>query len=220
MFNDPGMVWLVIILVGLVALVLYFLPSVVASERRHRERRAIFVLNLLLGWTFIGWASALVWSLTSHVEPPPEPPAADPVAAVEAAFWEDWLAELRGLALDWATREGEYFTGQEAVAFWGKENVFPLNEIQALRARIVAHKPLTLWQRVKLLSGWIGYRLIWHERLVRLGIVAPWGQKPDHASPDPPYEPPADGTIDLMAARRRSLGETTEQDEQEKDDPP
>lgn len=53
----------------IVSLLVYFLPSVVASKRRHRERGAIFVLNLLAGWTFFGWVAALVWSLTSNVEP-------------------------------------------------------------------------------------------------------------------------------------------------------
>jgi hypothetical protein len=53
-----------------VGLFLYFLPTIVANQRCHRERVAIFVLNLLAGWTFAGWVAALVWSLTSNVEPP------------------------------------------------------------------------------------------------------------------------------------------------------
>jgi hypothetical protein len=28
---------------------------------------------LLLGWSFVGWVAALVWSLTSHVESRLEP---------------------------------------------------------------------------------------------------------------------------------------------------
>ena len=34
------------------ALLIYFLPTVVASFRKHRNTGAIFVLNLFLGWTF------------------------------------------------------------------------------------------------------------------------------------------------------------------------
>lgn len=41
------------------------LPSFVAFVRRHHNRYAILVLNILLGWTIIGWAVALVWSLTA-----------------------------------------------------------------------------------------------------------------------------------------------------------
>lgn len=41
----------------------YFTPTFVASYTNHRQARAIFVLNLLLGWTFIGWAAALIWAV-------------------------------------------------------------------------------------------------------------------------------------------------------------
>jgi len=46
----------------LVLLGIYFLPTIVAG--RHHNSSAIFVLNLLLGWTFIGWVIALVWACT------------------------------------------------------------------------------------------------------------------------------------------------------------
>lgn len=41
----------------------YFLPSIVADHRKHRNATAIAVLNLFLGWTFAGWVIALVWAL-------------------------------------------------------------------------------------------------------------------------------------------------------------
>ncbi len=39
---------------------LYFLPSIIG----HRKQAfgGIFVVNLLLGWTVIGWIAALVWA--------------------------------------------------------------------------------------------------------------------------------------------------------------
>jgi len=46
----------------------YVFPSFVADKRYHRQRWAILALNLLLGWTFIGWVAALVWALTSDVD--------------------------------------------------------------------------------------------------------------------------------------------------------
>ncbi len=46
-------------------LVLYFLPFLVAMRRGHHNRAAIGILNLLLGWTFLGWVGALVWSATA-----------------------------------------------------------------------------------------------------------------------------------------------------------
>ena len=46
---------------------LYFLPSVIAAARSKRDLVSIFVLNLLLGWTAIGWVVALVWALKMDV---------------------------------------------------------------------------------------------------------------------------------------------------------
>jgi len=43
---------------------LYPLPSLIAYLRGHRNFAGITCLNLLLGWTFIGWVVSLVWALT------------------------------------------------------------------------------------------------------------------------------------------------------------
>ena len=53
------------LLVIMFAVVLYFLPALVAIDRAHRNAIAICVLNVLLGWTFLGWVAALVWAFTS-----------------------------------------------------------------------------------------------------------------------------------------------------------
>ena len=45
-----------------VGLAIYFLPSFVAIRRGHNNSLAIFALNLLLGWVFIGWVVAMVWA--------------------------------------------------------------------------------------------------------------------------------------------------------------
>lgn len=47
----------------------YFLPTIIATLRNHRNAGAIVAVNVLLGWTFIGWVVALVWSMTN----PPTP---------------------------------------------------------------------------------------------------------------------------------------------------
>jgi hypothetical protein len=41
----------------------YFVPTVVAFRRKHPQVTAIVVLNLFLGWTFLGWLAALIWAL-------------------------------------------------------------------------------------------------------------------------------------------------------------
>ena len=65
-----------------IAVAIYFIPNWIASARKHHNANAIFVTNLLLGWTLIGWVVALVWSLTTvplvtKVEPPGTPSVAD-----------------------------------------------------------------------------------------------------------------------------------------------
>ena len=63
LLSSPStMIWL-----GVIWFV-YVFPSFVADKRYHRQRWAILALNLLLGWTFIGWVAALVWALTSDVD--------------------------------------------------------------------------------------------------------------------------------------------------------
>jgi hypothetical protein len=49
-------------LVVALSLGIYFIPTLVALERLHSNRGAIFVLNFLLGWTLLGWVAAFVWA--------------------------------------------------------------------------------------------------------------------------------------------------------------
>jgi hypothetical protein len=42
--------------------VFYFLPSIIAFARSKRDVLSIFLLNIFLGWTLIGWIIALVWA--------------------------------------------------------------------------------------------------------------------------------------------------------------
>lgn len=39
---------------------LYFAPTMVAYK--HRQVKSIFVVNLFLGWTLIGWCFAFSWA--------------------------------------------------------------------------------------------------------------------------------------------------------------
>ena len=68
---------------GCLGIFLYFLPTIVGGRKTNAV--AIFMLNLFLGWTFLGWVLALVWACTedSALErlarermnmPPPQPP--------------------------------------------------------------------------------------------------------------------------------------------------
>lgn len=49
--------------------VFYFLPSIIAMYRGKSNTFAIILLNVFLGWTFVGWIVALVWSVTNDAKP-------------------------------------------------------------------------------------------------------------------------------------------------------
>lgn len=42
---------------------MYFLPSFIAFNRKNPSAPGIFILNLVFGWTFLGWIVALIWAL-------------------------------------------------------------------------------------------------------------------------------------------------------------
>jgi len=49
----------------IVILILYFVPTFIAAIKGKSNSVAIFALNLILGWTFIGWLVAFIWALTN-----------------------------------------------------------------------------------------------------------------------------------------------------------
>lgn len=54
----------VLLLILLVAL--YFLPGIIASRRHHSSAGGIWVVNIFLGWTFLGWVIALAWAASGR----------------------------------------------------------------------------------------------------------------------------------------------------------
>lgn len=57
MFNGPE-IWIILLL--LLAAPAYFVPSIVAGARKMPNIGSVIVVNVFLGWTFIGWVVALV----------------------------------------------------------------------------------------------------------------------------------------------------------------
>lgn len=52
-----------IVLIAIAALVIHFLPAFVAWNRRAEHFVWILLINILFGWTLIGWVIALVWAM-------------------------------------------------------------------------------------------------------------------------------------------------------------
>lgn len=44
-------------------MVLYMVPSLVAIFRGHKDVVSILLINILLGWTMVGWLIAFIWSI-------------------------------------------------------------------------------------------------------------------------------------------------------------
>ena len=49
-------------LIGL--LFVYMIPMFIAIIRHHKQKISVIILNLFLGWTFVGWIMALMWALS------------------------------------------------------------------------------------------------------------------------------------------------------------
>jgi Zn-dependent protease with chaperone function len=68
-------------------LALYMLPTLIAAGRKVPNVGSILVINLFLGWTFIGWVVALAMAARSvqakpnwsdrPIWPPPPPPGSE-----------------------------------------------------------------------------------------------------------------------------------------------
>ena len=48
---------------GVAVFIAYFLPSFIADYRDCQAKWAIIIVNVLFGFTLVGWVGALVWAL-------------------------------------------------------------------------------------------------------------------------------------------------------------
>lgn len=61
----------------IVAVAIYVLPALLAWSMGSPQLMAITLVNLLLGWTILGWIAALIWAVMSgnggsfDEDPPP-----------------------------------------------------------------------------------------------------------------------------------------------------
>jgi hypothetical protein len=56
------MLWTAIILY--LAVAFYLLPTLITEIRSAEHATAIFLVNLVLEWTVLGWLGALIWAVT------------------------------------------------------------------------------------------------------------------------------------------------------------
>ncbi len=53
---------LLLILLGIVGLIIYFLPTIIASGRNSAATFLIFLVNLFGGWTVALWIFVFIWA--------------------------------------------------------------------------------------------------------------------------------------------------------------
>jgi hypothetical protein len=56
--NDPIVFGIVI----LILVVVNFIPSFIAFAKDHPNRILILAINVIMGWTIVGWAALLFWA--------------------------------------------------------------------------------------------------------------------------------------------------------------
>ena len=56
------------ILMVLAIVLIYMLPTLIAFGREHPRRQDVALVNILLGWTLIGWIAVFLWASLTHVE--------------------------------------------------------------------------------------------------------------------------------------------------------
>ncbi len=73
--------WLIIFAGGYA----YFLPTIIARGRQKMNIGAIAALNVLTGWSVVGWVVALIWALTKDPATTGKP---------DASVWEYFTAAI------------------------------------------------------------------------------------------------------------------------------
>lgn len=52
-----------LIFIIIITALIYFVPTIIALVRHHTYKLYIIVINIILGWTLLGWIVCLIWSL-------------------------------------------------------------------------------------------------------------------------------------------------------------
>jgi uncharacterized membrane protein len=55
----------------MLVVIIYMLPTLIAFSREHLRRQGVTVLNILLGWTLIGWIVVFLWAALGRAEAQP-----------------------------------------------------------------------------------------------------------------------------------------------------
>ena len=51
---------------AIMCILIYMLPAIIAGARSHKSYGSVAVVNIFLGWTFIGWIVALSMAFSGN----------------------------------------------------------------------------------------------------------------------------------------------------------
>jgi len=57
------------VILAILIFILYLLPTLLAFARDIPRRKAVTLLNIILGWTLIGWIVAFLWATLEATTP-------------------------------------------------------------------------------------------------------------------------------------------------------
>lgn len=50
------------LILALILIPVYFVPCFIAYKKNHKFKKQIFLLNIFLGFSYVGWVAALIWA--------------------------------------------------------------------------------------------------------------------------------------------------------------
>lgn len=90
------------------AVLVYFLPSLVALDRKHKDAAGVAILNFALGWTLLFWVVALAWAASGARGGATEQSAAAPSPPPQALTTVEEIERLAALRQSGAISEVEF----------------------------------------------------------------------------------------------------------------
>jgi Superinfection immunity protein len=79
----------------LIVLSVYFIPTIIARIRHTKHTSLIFSLNLITGWTVVGWIAGVIWAVAAHPLPKRGPAGSKPLEVDTWSFGSLKLSDRR-----------------------------------------------------------------------------------------------------------------------------
>ncbi|HWH76829.1 MAG TPA: superinfection immunity protein [Candidatus Binatus sp.] len=65
--GDGGLAFIALLLVAF-GIFVYFLPAIIGAKRQVTASGFLFIINLLFGWSVIGWIVCVLWAVCGQTK--------------------------------------------------------------------------------------------------------------------------------------------------------